>query len=287
MTYRVLGSITIMLFVCGIAPAQQPQLHETLLHAKADVTLSFYQPVKELSGELTSTGSETMAELMKLWFEGFTRFYPNLRFSLEAKGIMTAMPALIDGRVQIATVSRDLMPPERERFIQKFGYEPTPVRVALGSYRIANKTIPLAFYVHKSNPIRKLNFSQLEAMYCTTRKRGYKGEIVTWGQLGLGGEWASRPIVLVGVLQPDSYSKAYELRQILCEGGEFTNEIHAEKVGGDDSVLDRTVSFVAQNPAAIGYGGFANRKPNTKRIAISETERGPYLTGKFPEVASG
>src|SRR5579864_9146011 len=127
MTQRVFGSLMMMLAISGFAGAQKPQRQETL-HTRAEATIPIYHPVKRLSGELTSAGSETMVDVMKLWIEGFARLYPNLKVNLETKGIMTAMPALADGGAQMAAVSRDLMPFEIERFRQKFGYDPTPVR---------------------------------------------------------------------------------------------------------------------------------------------------------------
>ena len=56
----------------------------------------------------------------------------------------------------------------------------------------------LAVYVHKDNPIEKLTLAQVEAIFGKSRRRGYKQNITTWGQLGLTGDWANRPISLYG-----------------------------------------------------------------------------------------
>ncbi len=52
--------------------------------------------------------------------------------------------------------------------------------------------------MNKDNPLKQLTLAQVEAIFGKTRKRGYKENITTWGQLGLTGDWANRPISLYG-----------------------------------------------------------------------------------------
>lgn len=271
----------------GTAHAQQPGFRETL-RAKADLTIPSYKPAKELSGELMSIDSEWMDDLMKSWIEGFTRLYPKVSIKSlkrDTVGAMGVEPALTDERIQLAPASRELMPFEIERFKKKFGYEPLGIRVGLGSYRAPDRTKAIAFYVNESNPIKELTLAQLDAIYCATRKRGYKEEIWKWGQLGLTGEWANREILPLGTHQPEGTGNF--LRVQVCLGGEFKQGFHQLKPAPPASGLDRIVTIVSINPSAIGYGGFQNRKPGTKPVALAETEGGPYFTGTFEEVTSG
>lgn len=266
--------------------AQQPEFKETL-HATVDSSIPSYKPIKELSGTLTSVGTDTMETVMKMWVEGFTKLYPQVTINMEAKGSMTAEPALTEGRAQLAPLSRELMPDEVARFKKKYGYEPLVVKVALGSYRTTSKTVALTFYVNESNPIKELTLAQLDAIYCTTRNRGYKADITTWGQVGASGEWANRPIIPVGVMWPDGIPNY--IRLTVCRGGEFKSSIRTEKIDhspGALSSFDRIARDVSQEPSAIGYAGFHNRQPGTKPIAIAETDRGPFLMGSFEDVAS-
>jgi phosphate transport system substrate-binding protein len=246
-----------------------------------------YKPAKKLAGEMTSIGTDTMEAVMKLWIEGFTRIYPKVSIKQEAKGSMTAEPALTEGRSQLAPLSRELMPDELARFKKKYGYEPLVVKVALGSYGTPTKTVALTFYVHESNPIKQLTFAQLDAIYCTERKRGHKEDITTWGQLGATGEWANRSIKPVGVMQPDGISNYIRLR--ICNDGVLKPGIKEEKIDHSDaaiSVLTRIVLDVSHDPLAIGYAGFHNRQSGSKPVALAETDRGPFLMGTFDEVAS-
>jgi phosphate transport system substrate-binding protein len=65
--------------------------------------------------------------------------------------------------------------------------------------------------VHKDNPIAKLSIEQLDGIFGAARTAGMRGfqwtpaaargaesDIRTWGQLGLAGEWADKPIQTYG-----------------------------------------------------------------------------------------
>jgi phosphate transport system substrate-binding protein len=279
---RLIASLTFMILMAGISVAQETAFHETF-RARADVRIPAYKPVKQLNGEVRSFGTETMEPLMKLWIDGFARFYPGVKIQMGPWREKRGAAALAEGLTQFIPISRELLPSEVELFKQKYGYEPLPIRVALGSYRTPAKTGALTFVVNPSNPITKLNLAQLDAIYCTTRNRGYKQDITTWGQLGLTGEWAKRKIDLVGVLRPDGIPNYIGLT--VCRGGEFKKDMLEEKIGRP-SALERVVKDVSGNPAAIGYAGFYYLKPEVKALALAETEKGPYLKGSFDEVAS-
>src|SRR5229473_3285365 len=224
---NLVGCLAMVLMFTTLARAQGPAFKETL-RAKADTRLPAYKPAKALSGELTSIGTDTMENLMKLWIEDFTKLYPRMTIKMEAKGSLTAEPALTEGRADIAPLSRELLPSELEHFRKKFGYDPLIVRVALGSYRTPSMTVALTFFVHVSNPISKLNFAQLDAVYCSTRKRGYKEDIARWGQLGLTGEWANREIHPIGIMPPDGISHYIQL--MICKDGDLKSSVRFEKI---------------------------------------------------------
>ena len=80
-------------------------------------------------------------------------------------------------------------------FKGKFGYEPTSIPISGGSYRHFGALDAVVFFVNKDNPIEKLTLKQVDGIFSATRKRGGK-DIKTWGDLGLKGEWAAKPISL-------------------------------------------------------------------------------------------
>jgi phosphate transport system substrate-binding protein len=240
-------------------------------------------PKPELSGSIRIVGTDTMKELMGRWIAAFTALHPGAHIELAARGALTAAPALSDGSADLAPLGRELTPSELAAFHSNRAYDPTGIRVALGSYDISGRTVALAFFVNQSNPVAKLSFQQLDAVYCTSLRRGSAQPIITWGGLGLTGDWAARPIHPIGVNFLDGISNFIRLR--ICKGGELRSDIHSEHTGGPVNVLDRIVTDIAADPAAIGYAGFANLKPGSKLIAISE-DSGPYLSGARTDVAA-
>ena len=119
-----------------------------------------YTRVSGISGNVNSIGSDTLNNLMTLWAEGFRRQYPNVKIQIEGKGSSTAPPALIAGTAQLAPMSRKMKSEEIDAFVEKYGYEPTPIGVALDS---------LAVYVNKDNPIEELSLQQVDAIFSKTR----------------------------------------------------------------------------------------------------------------------
>src|SRR5688572_28784977 len=154
-----------------------------------DPKLRDYQPVSGVSGSIKSIGSDTLNNLMTLWAEGYKAQYPNVKIEIEGKGSSTAPPALIAGTAQFGPMSRPMKPSEADEFEKRFGYRPTPIAVAVDA---------LAVFVSKDNPIECLTMQQVDAIFSKTRKGGLDQDIANWGELGLAGEWASRPISLYG-----------------------------------------------------------------------------------------
>ena len=264
--------------------AQEAPVHVETLKAPADPSLPHFIAGPSISGHLTSVGTDTMGDLMKLWIAGFHQRQPAIALDLQSQASMSVPAALTAGIAQLAPLSRELNPSEVETFRAKHGYAPTEIAVALGSFRTPTRTVALTFYVNDANPTTQLDLQQLDAMWCTTLHRGGKQSLTQWGQLGLTGDWAHRPIHLVGVLPPDGVPNFITRR--VCNGGLLRDGILSEKNGGPTSVLTRIVDDVAKDPSAIGYAGFHNRQPGTHPVSIAVTPEGPFYEGTFDEVRS-
>src|SRR2546425_10758237 len=156
---------------------------------KPDPDLAPYKTVSGVSGNVSSVGSDTLNNLMALWAESFQKFYPNAKVQIEGKGSSTAPPALISGTAQLGPMSRPMKGTEVDQFEKKYGYKPTALRTSVDA---------LAVFVNKDNPIKCLTMAQVDAIFSKSRRSGYKEDVKTWGQLGLTGEWAAKPISLYG-----------------------------------------------------------------------------------------
>src|SRR5205823_14096933 len=152
-----------------------------------DPGLSPYKVVSGISGNISSVGSDTLNNLMTHWAETFQRFYPNAKVQIEGKGSSTAPPALITGTAQLGPMSREMKGTEDDQFEKKYGYKPTPIRTSVDA---------LAVFVNKDNPIKCLSLGQADASFSKSRRQGGKEDVTTRGQVGLIGEWASKPTSL-------------------------------------------------------------------------------------------
>src|SRR5688572_21400074 len=179
-----------------------------------------YKPVSGVSGNLSSVGSDTLNNLMTFWAELFARYYPNAKVQIEGKGSSTAPPALISGTAQLGPMSREMKGSEIDQFEKRYGYKPTPLRTSVDA---------LAVFVNKDNPIKCLTLAQVDAVFSKSRRRGAKEDVTTWGQLGLTGEWATRPVSLYG---RNSASGTYGFfKEHSLKNGDFKDRSEERRVG--------------------------------------------------------
>jgi len=237
---------------------------------RVDAGLASYAKVSGVSGSLSSVGSDTMNNMMTLWAETYQKNYPNVRVQIEGKGSGTAPTALTAGTSQFGPMSRPMKPAEFDAFELKYGYKPIELRTSYDA---------LAVYVSKDNPIEKLTLAQVEAIFSKTRKRGYKEDIKTWGQLGLTGDWANRPISLYG---RNSASGTYGFfKEHTLKNGDYKTTVKEQP--GSASV----VQGVAQDRFGIGYSGIGYKTSDVKVVPLTEDGKLPASDGSYADVLSG
>jgi phosphate transport system substrate-binding protein len=208
---------------------------------QVDPALGAYKATSGVSGNVSSVGSDTLNNLMTLWAEQFSKFYPNAKIQIEGKGSSTAPPALIAGTAQFGPMSREMKGTEVDQFEKKYGYKPTALRTSVDA---------LAVFVNKDNPIKCLAMSRIDGMFSKTRRTGFKEDLRTWGQLGLTGEWASRPISLYG---RNSASGTYGFfKEHVLKNGDYKDEVK-EQPGSAAVVQGVTVDRYAAGYSGIGY----------------------------------
>ncbi len=222
---------------------------------EVDPKLPEYKPVSGVSGNIKSIGSDTLNNLMTLWSEGFRAAYPSVKIEIEGKGSSTAPPALIEGTAQFGPMSREMKAQEVESFEKKFGYKPAKARVAVDS---------LAVFVHKDNPIKCLTMQQLDAIFSKTRKGGAPADITKWGDLGLKGEWADKPISLYG-RNSASGTYGYFKEEALFKG-DYKDTVKEQP--GSSAV----VQGVASDKYAIGYSGVGYKTADVRAVPIGVKE---------------
>jgi phosphate transport system substrate-binding protein len=246
--------------------------------ARLDPNLPAYQPQGGLRGELRSVGADVMDAVTLGWIELFRLAHPKVTATMEARAPGTAIPALVNGWGHLGPVARELFPHEEEQFVGKFGYKPTAVRVATASLDHAGTAQTLVICVHESNPLAMITLEQLGEIYA----RG--GAITKWGQLGLTGDWAERPIEAWGLKRPNGVANFLQTR--VLGGREFRAGIN-ERVNLDDvPALDAITTGVAASRFSIGYSGLGSVRSGVKVLALAARDGGPAVAPTREEIAS-
>ena len=228
-----------------------------------------YQKSSGISGNVNSVGSDTMNNMMTLWAESFIKMYPNVKIQVEGKGSGTAPAALIAGTAQFGPMSRAMRATEIDQFEKKYGYKPTQIRTSYDA---------LAVYVNKDNPLDKLTLAQVDAAFSKTRKRGGK-PVAKWGDLGLTGDWANRPISLYG---RNSASGTYGFfKEHTLSNGDYKDTVKEQP--GSASV----VQGVTEDRFGMGYSGIGYKTSGVKNVSLADKEGGAYSDGNYADVKSG
>lgn len=237
---------------------------------EVDPNLPVYERASGVSGNLSSVGSDTLANLMTLWAEEFKRTYPSVNIQIQAAGSSTAPPALTEGTSSLGPMSRMMKDQELEAFENRHGYKPTPIAVAIDA---------LAVFVHKDNPIESLTMPQVDAIFSSTRTCGAVNDITSWGALGLDGAWTDRTIQLYG-RNSVSGTYGYFKSTALCKG-DFKNNVNEQP--GSASV----VQSISSSLNGIGYSGIGYRTSSVRAIPLARNEDSEAVEASAEMALSG
>ena len=254
-----------------------------------DANLPAYEPHERVAGEISVAGNHATDDVMHAWAKKFARFHPGAKVRLRDDTRLTTDAfdaAIAAGDIDLIPSARELVPSERKRLAEKLGAAPLVVAVATGSYATKSGTHALAFYVNASNPLERISLAQIREIYLPG------GKITTWGQLGLGGEWADKPIHVFSVPISDPNGNPLGIINYL-QGRVFRSDkglrrsIYQVDSNGprlEQHMLNRIVRQVADDALAIGFSGFGFGAAGAKTLALSETDAGPWHKGTPDEV---
>jgi phosphate transport system substrate-binding protein len=255
-----LRSFSILLFLAASAVAAS---------SAVDPALPPYQPQGGLRGELHSVGADVMDVVTLGWLELYRAAHPKVTATMEARAPGTAIPSLVNGWGQVGPVARELFPHEMAMFEEKFGYKPTAIRVATASFEHLGTAQTLVLYVNDDNPIASLTLEQVREIFAKN------GTITKWGQLGLTGDWAERPIELWGLKRPSGVANFIQARCL--DGRDYRSGIN-ERVNQDDvPALDAIAAGIANSRYALGYSGLGSNRTGIKALALGERAGSPAV----------
>ncbi|WP_263366260.1 PstS family phosphate ABC transporter substrate-binding protein [Edaphobacter bradus] len=247
---------------------------------------------QQLHGVIRIHGTELTQHLIHEWEDAFLKLHPLVRFGDYM--LPTGFSGLCAGTADINVMGHTAWRSDLKAFEETFGYDPFEVMFATGGFNLRKGNTPAAIiFVNKDNPIGQLSLRQLDGIFgaqrtggwngthwSTASARGPEGDIRTWGQLGLTGDWKDKPIHLYGI--DATLSNWSELIQrVVFKGGDKWNPAMNEIVrGGVEIPADaQIVSSVANDPGGIGFNlmRVVEKNPGVKALAIGAQDQGPYI----------
>jgi phosphate transport system substrate-binding protein len=267
----------------------------TLL-AQDEVELPAYVPSQQVSGTIRNNGS-ALAGLLVAWEKGFQKVQPGIRFEDSLLSGDAAIGALEAGAADLAPNGREPVLTEYLSFAEVFGNDgPFQITVATGAYEALGRTWAPVIFVNKDNPLTHLTMKQLDQIFGAERTGTYSGykwvagnarpaseNIRTWGQLGLTGDWADKPIQTYGYA-PTGMSNFFEFA--VFHGGTKWNpnlrqyiETTAKQATFHAGTTDQMMDDLSRDRYGIAWAGLAHAKGKSgvKALALSASANGPFL----------
>jgi phosphate transport system substrate-binding protein len=249
--------------------------------ATVDPALPHYEPrAVEVSrdasyvspeGAVVVVGYNDMREILEPLAARFSATHPGARFALDLRGTRFAPAALAAGASAFAPMGAELTPAQLARYREKTGADPIGFRVAHASLDPRALSGPLAILVHRDNPLRSITLEQAA--------RVFAGEAVRWGDLGLEGEWAARPIKAYG-MNPDT-ALAYAFQDAAMGARAFG----AQVMGVPQSA--EVAQKVGAEPLAIGFAAAMRATPEARVLPIAARAGDPPVAPTEESIAAG
>src|ERR1700730_7574959 len=271
--FQRLFIISVMLAL--VVATSQAQDLETLLH---------YQPQQSVKGTIRIWGDGSpkhnfMGMLMKYWEDGFRKYQPEIQIENRMYGTASAIGALYTGAADLTILGEEIHAPAAAAFERVLHYPPLGIEIATGSLDVRNFDYAHVFFVHKDNPLSKLTLAQLDAIFGSEHRRGPRN-IPTWGELGLTGEWADKPITPYGGRIDDDF--ALYLEDALLGGSHKWNcdlREFRHINNPDGSIYDhgqQILDALAKDRYGIAVSNLRYMNPQVKPISLAVKDGGPY-----------
>ncbi len=243
--------------------------------------LPHYVPQQKVSGTIRGWGNDYEDKLMQQWADGFHKYHPDVKFSNNLMSTATAIAGLYTNNADLGLMGREIWPVEELAFRRVFKYDPLGITVATGAHDVESKTFPMVIFVNKENPISRLTLTQVDAIFGYEHKRGAPANIRTWGQLGLKGDWANKPINVYGYEIDSGF--AFFFARTALKGSLKWNcdlRVFGNANGPDGKPLQagaRSLAALAEDKYGIAYSGIRYRNAKVKPVALAANEGGPYI----------
>jgi phosphate transport system substrate-binding protein len=269
--------------------------------AGTSIDLPSYKPEQKIAGTIRNFGS-ALGGVLKLWEDGFRKIHREIRFEDRLPTSDAAIPALVTGVADLGPDGGEATLTENLSFFEVYGYPATSITVASGAFDVEGKSNGPIIFVHKDNPLTQLTLAQLDGIFGSERTagmrgfkwtpsdaRGPEGNIRTWGQLGLTGEWANQPIQTYGHA-PSGTARFFQWK-VLKNGDKWNPNFReyvetGSKMIADEDKAEQRLGIrqmlkkeLANDRYGIAWTIMPQAKdvPGIKPIALAGREGGAYV----------
>lgn len=271
----------------GLTPAQaqaRTQAVAPTATVPVDPALPAYHPGPQVAGTLNGvTGMDSVELMVGAWAEAFRKLYPAARIGVVQQDVSP------EERIAFGDNVAEVFHADNGPYEDRYGYEPFRIRICQGAFVLKSHVSAIGVFVNRSNPLAELSIEKLDAIYSDARRRGYPAEITTWGQLGLTGDWADKPIHPLGFYWRDDVT--WWFREMTMLGAPFKPAYRVPGQGMSrrtPAVADDLMAAVSHDPYAIGFANFSYATEGVKPLALSEAGvlgqpvLGDVASGRYP-----
>jgi phosphate transport system substrate-binding protein len=227
-------------------------------------------------GSIQIVGTDAMQAILTGFNTLFAQTHPGFKFSMKLKGGYVALPELTHGISAFGPMARESTAVELVPYEKIVGEAPLVIRIAHGTVISRTRTAPLAIYVNTRNPIDRLTTDEVARTFTTGAP---SGDITSWSQLGLKGEWTNRPIHAIGTPE-DSGFGSFMLKHKM---GRRPFTVGYEELLSSVEIVKR----VGEDPAGIGFCALGFLSPGTKIVPVADEKDGYYSRGTAEDVVNG
>jgi phosphate transport system substrate-binding protein len=251
-----------------------------------------YAPRQQVSGVIRVWGSDMFGskEFRDRFESGFRKFHPGISFAYDLQGPALAVGGLLTGASDVG-IARRVTWEQLLAFQRIHNYDPLEL-VGMTGWHV---NPPFVVAVNRDNPLTHLTMAQLDGIYGAARTGGWKGttwhpeyargpekNLRTWGQLGLTGEWANKPIHVYGFNLRFMFGPRFS--DDVLHGSDQWNENlrqYAHMTGPDGKLFSadqQMADDLAKDPLGIAYFSYARgENPAIKPVALATDDGAPAV----------
>ena len=229
------------------------------------------------------------------WKEAFEKYQPGIKIEYNLQTAAIAIPCVTLGKADIG-VTHEPSFYDYLSFLRLKGHPPTGITILTGSYDVVGWQNNMVIVVNKANPLAHISMTQLDGIFGSERAggwvkttwhpefaRGPEGNLRTWGQLGVAGDLASKPIDTYGYSL--RYATALEFSdKVLHSSDKWNGNLlgfgnYNRPNGKTYLEADQIVDHVRDDPNGIGYVRYHPNFPkDVKILPLGATDAGPFIT---------